>query len=69
MITIGIKVLEFELEEAAKTEPKVQYKLAEILGQQVETGFARICRLVFQSQTCNVAFVDELTACIVNLLN
>jgi hypothetical protein len=32
MITIGIKVLEFELEEAAKTEPKVQYKLAEILG-------------------------------------
>lgn len=33
LITIGVKVFEFELEEAAKTEHKVQYKLSEILGQ------------------------------------
>jgi len=33
LITIGVKVFEFELEEAAKTEHKVQYNLSEILGQ------------------------------------
>jgi len=33
LITIGVKVFEFELEEAAKTEHKVQYKLSEILEQ------------------------------------
>ena len=31
LITIGIKVFEFELDEASKAEPKVSYKLAEIL--------------------------------------
>ena len=69
LVDIGVKVFEYELQEATKLslqDPKVpselDYDLDAIMTMQAECAFVRIHRLVFQSQTQNVSFTDELFA-------
>jgi len=75
LVDIGVKVFEYELQEATKLslqDPKVpselDYDLDAIMTMQAECAFVRIHRLVFQSQTQNVSFTDELFAQIIKLL-
>ena len=67
LMNIAIKVFEYEL-DATSTGGKINYDLDAIMTLQAECAFVRIHRLVFQSQTANISFIDELFSQIVRLL-
>lgn len=62
LMNIAIKVFEYELLEAASASSRISYSLDSIMTLQAECAFRRIHRLVFQSQTANISFTDELFA-------
>lgn len=68
LMNIAIKVFEYELLEATSTVSKIGYELDSILALEAECAFMRIHRLVFQSQSANISFTNELFAQIVRLL-
>lgn len=69
-MVIGVKVFEYELAESSSSpnSSKIDYTLDDILHNRAECAFVKIHRLVFQSQSQNIAFTEELFAAIVRLL-
>ena len=65
---IGIKVLDYELTETSSPNSKLEYTLNDILDNKLECVFQKIYRLVFQNNTANEKFIDELFKKIVTKL-
>lgn len=58
LMVIGIRVFEFELEEACAASPNMDYDLDAILSPLAGCTFAKIYRLVYHSQTVNTDFAE-----------